>query len=98
MYPIIQGDIPVNSIDKDMHYEHIGGMGVKKYLRENCYHRIECSIANSLTALMRKWYLNSTFQPYSYPQRLQEGYLWDKDQHKQSTVHMESRDEKEEIV
>ena len=42
--------------------------------------------------------MNSTFQPYSYPQRLQGGYLWDKDQHKQSTVHMESRDEKEEIV
>ena len=54
VYPIIQCDILGNSTDKDMHYERIGGMGVKKYLRENCYHRIECSIANSLTALMRK--------------------------------------------
>ena len=45
-----------------------------KYLRENFYHRIEYSVANSLAALIRKWsYLNNNFQPYSYSQRLQEG-------------------------
>ena len=27
---------------------------VGKYLRESCYHRIECSAANSLATLMRK--------------------------------------------
>ena len=51
---VIQSDILGSSIDKDMHYERIGQMGVEKYLRESCYHRIECSAANSLAALMRK--------------------------------------------
>ena len=36
-----------------MHYERIGQMGAKKYLRENCYHCIEYSIANSLVILMK---------------------------------------------
>ena len=48
-------------------------IGVGKYLRESCYHCIECSVANSLAALMWRWYLNSNFQTYSYYQRLQEG-------------------------
>ena len=52
--PIIQSDILGNSIDKDMHYERTGQMGAGKYLRENCYHHIECPVANSLAALMRK--------------------------------------------
>ena len=39
---------------------------------ENCYHRIEYSVSNLLTALMWKWYLTNNFQPYSYPQRLQK--------------------------
>ena len=52
--PIIEGDITGGSIDKDVHYECTGGMEVRKYLRESCYHRIECSVANSLAALMRK--------------------------------------------
>ena len=51
---IIQNDIPGNFVDNDMYYEHIGQMGAGKYLRENCYHRIECSVANSLAVLMRK--------------------------------------------
>ena len=48
-------------------------MEAEKYLRESCYHRIKCSVANSLAALIRKRYLNSAFQPYNYPQILQEG-------------------------
>ena len=52
--PIIEGDITGSSIDKDVHYERIGGMKVRKYLRESCYHRIECSVVNSLGALMMK--------------------------------------------
>ena len=51
---IIQGDIPGNSIDKDIRYERTRQMGGGKYLRKSCYHCIECSAANSLTALMRK--------------------------------------------
>ena len=56
-----------------MNYERTGGTEAQKYLRESCYHRIECSVANFLAALMKKLSLNSVFQPYSYPQRLQEG-------------------------
>ena len=62
---VIQGDVLGNSIDKDIRYEstgidkdiryeHTGQMGDGKYLRKNYYHRIECSAANSLAALMRK--------------------------------------------
>ena len=51
---IIQGDVLGRSIDKGMYYERIGEMGARKYLRESCYHRIECFTANTLAALMRK--------------------------------------------
>ena len=54
VYPIVQGDILGNSTDKDMRYKRTRGIGAKKYLRESCYHCIECSIANFLAALMRK--------------------------------------------
>ena len=54
MYPTIQGDILGNSIDKGMHYERTGEMGAQKYLKESCYHYIECSATNSLVALMKK--------------------------------------------
>ena len=54
MCSVIQSDVPGSSIDKDMHCERIGQMGARKYLRKNCYHRIECSAANSLATLMRK--------------------------------------------
>ena len=70
---VIQSNILGNFIDKDMHYERTGQMRAVKYLKESCYHHFECSVANSVAALMRKWYLNSTFQPYNYSQRFQEG-------------------------
>ena len=54
MCPIIQGDVPRGSIDKDMHYEHTKGVGARKYLMESCCHHIECSTTNSLAALMTK--------------------------------------------
>ena len=54
MCSIIQGDVLGSSIDKVMHYECTGGMEARKYLRENCYHCIECSAVNALTALIRK--------------------------------------------
>ena len=40
--------------DADTHHESTGQRETMKYLRESCYHRIECSIANSLAALMWK--------------------------------------------
>ena len=33
VYPIIQGDIPGNTNDKDVRYKRIGGMEAKKYQR-----------------------------------------------------------------
>ena len=63
---VIQGGIPRNSIDKDIRYERIKQMGGGKYLRKSYYHCIECSVANSLTTLIRKLYLNSSYQPYCY--------------------------------
>ena len=50
----IQGDIPGSFISEDILCERTGQMGDEKYLRESCYHHIECSIANSLATLMRK--------------------------------------------
>ena len=54
VWSAIQGNVPGDSIDKDTHYESIGQMGTIKYLRESCYHHIECSIANSLATLIWK--------------------------------------------
>ena len=54
VWTAIQGNVPGDYIDKDTHYEDTGQMGTMKYLRESCYHYIECSVTNSLTALMWK--------------------------------------------
>ena len=35
-----------------MHCKRIGQIGVGKYLRESYYHCIECSVVNSLAALI----------------------------------------------
>ena len=59
--PNDQSDLPRSSNNRDVRHKRTGKMGTQKYLRESCYHRIECSVANSLAALMRKWPLNSTF-------------------------------------
>ena len=73
-------------------------MGGEKYLRESCYNYIEYSAANSLAALMKKWYLNNNYQPYSYFPKT-SGRCWcDRDQHQQSDLHVEGRDEREKIV
>ena len=50
----IQGNVLRDSIDKDIHHESTGQRKVMKYLRKKCYPRIECSVVNYLTALMRK--------------------------------------------
>ena len=54
VWSVIQGNIPECPIDKDTRYEGTGQRGIMKYLRENFYHRIEYSVANFLTVLMRK--------------------------------------------
>ena len=54
VWSAIQGNIPGSSIDKDTYHEGTGRRRTTKYLRESYYHHIECSVANSLTAFMRK--------------------------------------------
>ena len=96
--PVIQGDLPGNSSDNDICYEHTRQQWGGKYLRESYYHRIECFAANSLATLMRKWYLISSFQPYSYSPET-SGRCWcDRDQPQQSNLHVEGRDEDKGIV
>ena len=57
--PVIHGDVPRGSIDKDMHYERTRRMGVRKYLRKCCCHRIKSSAANFLAAFVWRRPLNS---------------------------------------
>ena len=54
-----QGDFLRNSSDRDVHHEHTGRKGTQKYLRENCYHCIECTAATFLAAFMWRRPLNS---------------------------------------
>ena len=54
VWSAIQSNVPGNSIDKDTYHESTGQRETMKYLRESCYHRIECFVANSLAALMWK--------------------------------------------
>ena len=49
--PFIQSNILGVSTNKDARH---GGMRAMKYLRENYYYCIECSVVNSLAVLMRK--------------------------------------------
>ena len=54
MDPNDQSDIPRSPNDRGVHHKCTRKRGTPKYLRENCYHRIKCSVTNSPTALMRK--------------------------------------------
>ena len=57
--PVIQGDIPRGSINKDMHHERTGRMRARKYLRKSYCHCIKCSAANFPVALMWRRLLNN---------------------------------------
>ena len=52
--PTDQSDFRRSSSDRDMHHKRTRNMGIQKYLRESCYHSIECFVANSLATLLRK--------------------------------------------
>ena len=54
VWSAIKSNVSENSIDKDKYQEGTGQREAIKYLRESCYHDIECSVANLLAALMRK--------------------------------------------
>ena len=66
-WSVVKSNVLGNSIDMDKHYRDIGQEIVQNILGESyCRHRIKCTVANSLVALMWRWYLNSGYQPYSY--------------------------------
>ena len=51
-------------------------MGAEKYLKKSCYHRIECSVANSLAAFMWRRPLNSValaITTHRRPRRVSDG-------------------------
>ena len=48
----IKSNVPGNSTVKNKYQEGKGQREAIKYLRESSYHRIKCSIANSLATLM----------------------------------------------
>ena len=50
--PNDQSDVSGSSNDRDVRHKRTRKMETQKYLRESCYHRIECYAANSLTTLM----------------------------------------------
>ena len=56
---IIQSEIPKVLLIRICTVNVQDKMKTEKYLRESCYHRIECSAANSLAAFMWKRPLNS---------------------------------------
>ena len=59
VYSITLSYLQRSSVESNMHYERAGRMGVRKYLRKSCCHRIECSTANFLAAFMWRRPLNS---------------------------------------
>ena len=76
MYSNNQGDLPGSSNDKGVHHKYIRMMGTQKYLRESCYHRIECTVATFLTAFMWRKLLNSaalTTTTYRKSKRVSDG-------------------------
>ena len=52
--PNNQNDLLGSSNDRDVRHKRTRKLETQKYLRESCYHCIECSVTTSLAALMRK--------------------------------------------
>ena len=52
-------DLPGSFRGKDVYYECLRMMGPQKYLRDGCYHRIECTAATFLVTFILKRPLNS---------------------------------------
>ena len=59
MYSSYHGDLLGSSSDKDVYYKRVRMIGTYKYLRESCYHRIECTATTFLAAFMLRKPLNS---------------------------------------
>ena len=76
MYSNNQGDLPRNSIDRDVHHEHMKRRRTQKYLKESCYHRIECTVATFLAAFIWRRLLNSVIlaiTTHRKPERVSDG-------------------------
>ena len=72
-YPNNQGDLPGSSSDRDVPHKRTKRMGTPKYLRESCYHHIECYVTNFLAAFMWRRPLNSavlTIPTHKGPERV----------------------------
>ena len=57
--PNDRNDLPGSSRDRDVRHKLTRKKGTQKYLRESCYHRIECTAATFLTVFMWRISLNS---------------------------------------
>ena len=55
-----ESDLHKGSSDRDVPHEHTRRKGTQKYLKKNCYHRIKCTAATFLAALIWRKPLNST--------------------------------------
>ena len=72
----VQGNLPRSSSGRNVYLEYTRGLGAQKYLRESCYHRIKCSAANFLAALMWRRPLNSatlTIPTHKEPKGVSDG-------------------------
>ena len=75
MYSSNYGDLPGSSSDNDVHYKRIRMMGIQKYLKKSCYHRIEYTAATFLLAFMLRL-LNSAIlatTTHRKPERVSDG-------------------------
>ena len=59
LYPSSWRNLPRNSRDEDVSYEHRRREDTQKYLRKSCYHRIKCTVTTFLVAFMWRRHLNS---------------------------------------
>ena len=76
MYSNDQSDLPWSFSDRDMYHEHTRRRGTQKYLRESCYHSIECTAATFLTTFMWRRPLNSAVlatTTHRKPKRVSDG-------------------------
>ena len=75
-YVFQQSHLPRSFNDKDVHHEHIRMMGIQKYLKESCYHHIECIVVTFLVVFMLRRPLNSIVlatTTHRKPERVSDG-------------------------
>ena len=74
--PNDHSDLSRSSNDRDVHHKHTRKTGIQKYLRESCYHHIECTVATFLAAFMWRRPLNSAglaTTTHRKPKRVSDG-------------------------